>query len=228
MKSFLFSKRILIIIVLVLTVISTSLFAYAYFQNEKEFGFSILTGEFEVTAYISFDEINIDINSPYYDVESQTILVNAYDSDSENFIGKLKIDIEIDPNINARARVKVFDEWELTRTYSEQAQGSVIEPIIQTIYHTEQSSLYHPFSLLKTGLNYNLVYDENGYAYYPNLISKGETTTIHLIDGGDAYPIRENEIYMETCYVNLKFVVEVVQANRFAEVGSLDTSFFDE
>jgi len=228
MKSLLSLKRVLIILILSITVISTSIFAYAYFENKRDFGFTILTGEFEVTAYISFDGIAVDLNSPYYDVMTQTILVNAFDQDSENYIGKLKVDVEIDPNINARARVKVFDEWILTRTYSEQTQGNAIDPIVQTIYHTAKSSSYHPFSLLKTGLDYNLFYDENGYGYVPNIVRKGETSTIHLIDGGDAYAIRQNEIYSETCFVNLKFVIEVVQANRFAEIWSLDPNFFSQ
>jgi len=227
MKQLHFSKRITILIIMVLGILSTSLYAYAYFENKREFGFTIQTGEFEVIAYVSFDQVPVDLNSPYMDLETKTILVNAFDSESENYIGKLKVDIEITPNINARARIKVFDEWELTRTYSEQS-GTSIEPIVQTIYHTAKSSDYLPFSLLKTGDNYNMIYDENGYAYIPNQLIKKEVTMIHLIDGGDAYPIRENEIYMETCYVNLRFVVEVVQANRFAEIWELDSNFFDE
>ena len=221
------SKRILILLIMVLGIISTSLYAYAYFENKKEFGFTIQTGDFEVVAYVSFDSVPVDLNSPYMDLDTKTILVNAFDTESENYIGKLKVDIEITPNINARARIKIFDEWELTRTYSEQS-GASIEPIIQTIYHTSKSNIYHPFSLLKVGESYNVVYDENGYAYLPDQLMKKEVTSIHLIDGGDSYPVRENEIYMETCYVNLRFVVEVVQANRFAEIWELDTHFFDE
>lgn len=227
MRTFLNQKRFIVIVILLLTVISTSLYAYAYFENNQDYGFVIETGEFEVTAYISFSETVIDINSPYYDAINEVIIVNAYDETSENFIGNLKVDIVITPNISARARIQLLDEWELTRTYQIFNEEEPIESLVQTVYHTAKSEAYHPFSLLKVGTGYAPVYDNNGYAYLTEVLNKNEETIIHLIDGGDAYLTRENEIYSETCFVHLRFTVDVVQANRFVELWSLNTDFFD-
>lgn len=227
MRTFVFKKKIMIVIVLVLFAISTSLYAYAYFENNQNYGFVIETGEFEVIAHISFSEIEIDINSEYYDAENQEVIVDAYNTQAVNYIGKLKVDIVINPNIAARARIKLLDEWELTRTYLVLNEEEPVDPLVQTVYHTAQSSLFHPFSLLKVGPNYTPIYDNNGYAYLSEVLNKNEETIIHLIDGGNAYLTRENEIYSETCFVHLRFSVDVVQANRFAELWSLNTDFFD-
>ncbi len=227
MRSFLYSRRLLWIILLLMTVVSTSLYAYAYFENNQDYGFGIETGEFEVTAYIYFNDVAIDINSPYYDAINDVILINAYDEESENYIGNLKIDIVVNPNLAARVRIKLLDEWKLTRTYTILNEEDPIDPLVEVIYHTAKSNLYHPFSLLKVGTDYQPIYDTLGYAYLTETLTKNEDTTIHLIDGGDGYQTRENEIYYETCYVYLRFSVEVIQANRFAELWSLEADFFD-
>ncbi|MCF7930927.1 MAG: hypothetical protein K9L02_05420 [Acholeplasmataceae bacterium] len=227
MRTFILKKKIIILIILTLIAISTSLYAYAYFENNQNYGFVIETGEFEVISHISFSDIEIDINSQYYDADNQVVIIDAYNPQAVNYIGKLKVDIVINPNIAARVRIKLLDEWELTRTYSVLYGEEPIDPLVQTVYHTAQSSLFHPFSLLKVGSNYIPIYDNNGYAYITEVLQKNEETIIHLIDGGDGYPTRENEIYSETCFVHLRFSVDVVQANRFAELWSLDPDFFD-
>ncbi|MBU1093888.1 MAG: hypothetical protein KKH01_05450 [Firmicutes bacterium] len=221
------SRRLLFVMILFMTVISTSLYAYAYFENSNDYGFVIKTGEFEVTAYISFNDVAIDINSLYYDAVSDVIIINAYDEESENYIGNLKVDILIDPNIAARVRIKLLDEWELTRTYAS-SEENPIDPLVEIIYHSAKSSDYHPFSLLKVGIDYQPIYDSNAYGYLTEIIDSGQATLIHLIDGGDQYQTRENEVYYETCYVHLRIITEVVQANRFAEIWQLNTDFFDQ
>lgn len=227
MKTLLIHKRLIILIIAVLAALSTSLYAYAYFENSQDYGFVIETGEFEVTAYISFDDTEIDINSPYYDAVNDALIINAYDENSENYIGKLKVDFVINPNIAARVRIKLLDEWELTRTYAIQNEEEPVDPLVQIIYHTAKSEVYHPFSLFKVGSGYNPIYDNEGYGYIEGILNKNEEKIIHFIDGGDGYSTRENEIYSETCFVHLRFTINVVQANRFAELWSLDTDFFD-
>lgn len=227
MKHRMSTRLLASIVILLLAITSSTLFAYAYFENNEQYGFQVQTGDFEVTAYISFDGEFIDVNSPYYIFDEDIILINAYDSQSENYIGKLKIDLEITPNIASRVRVKVLDEWELIRTYINQNPEFPVDPIVKTIYHTRHSEVYHPFSLFLLGQDYNPIYDSNGYAYLTEVLTKNQTTVIHLIDGGDGYPTRSNEIFYETCQINLRFIVDVVQANRFSEIWSIDSNFFN-
>ncbi|MBU1141325.1 MAG: hypothetical protein KKG64_02255 [Firmicutes bacterium] len=228
MKSNHVSRLIVSIVMILMAITSSTLFAYAYFENNEDYGFVLQTGDFEITAYISFDGESIDLNSPFYDVNEDVLLINAFDEDSENYIGKLKVDIAVHPNIAARVRLKLLDEWELVRTYIEQNPDYPIDPIVETVYHTAKGAEYHPFSLLKVGVGYSPIYDSNGYAYLAEVLPKDEITTIHFIDGGDSYPTRENEIYYETCLINLRMIIDVVQANRYADIWSIDPSFFGE
>ncbi len=214
-------------VLMILAVLSSVLIAYAYYEDIDNFAFVLENGEFEVKAYISFSETPVDLNSEYYDVENNILLINAYDETSENYIGNLKVDIEITANVAARVRIKLLDEWELTRIYTEQTLEDPIDPIVQTIYHTKMVSGYHPFSLLKVGEDYDPIYDVTGYAYLPQILGSGSTTLIHFIDSGDPYLTRETEIYYETCFVSLRFLVEVVQANRFSEIWEMNPNFFD-
>ncbi|MBN2300726.1 MAG: hypothetical protein JXC31_06015 [Acholeplasmataceae bacterium] len=222
-----FTKLSIVILVLILSVLSSALFAYAYFENTNQYGFAIEAGDATITAFVSFDGVYVDLNSPYYNVEQNTIIVNPYDESSLNYIKDLKIDIEVTPNIASRVRIKLLDEWELTRTYHDIDQQYPIEPIVETIYHTIKDDSFHPFSLLKLGNGYMPIYDDQGYGYLTDVLTLNQTTTIHLIEGGEQYLVKSNNIYSETCELQLRFLIDVVQANRFPEIWNLDSDFFD-
>ena len=65
-----------------------------------------------------------------------------------------------------------------------------------------------------------------GYTYVNHIIPKNETTIINFIDGGDAYPVKNNEVFYEMVYVHVDLIVDIVQANRFVERWGIDPAFF--
>ncbi len=199
---------------------------YAYFQFQREHGILISSGEYNIELLVSFNDEVIDIESPYYDAEKNIIIVNAFDELSENYIGNLKIDIAITSKVAARVRIKLQDEWELTRTYLDQNPEYPIAPVIENVYHTIKDSTYYPFSLFKVHPTFNAIYDLEGYTYINQIIPKNQTTIINFIDGGDSYPARSNEVFDEECYVHIDMIVDIVQANRFVEKWGIDPQFF--
>lgn len=222
-------KKIGIIVVsLFLAINATMVVAYAYFESQQAYGIEIHAGEVDMIAHISFNGLSVDINSPYYDVSTHTILVNMDDTTSENYITKLKVDLEFTPEISSRMRIKIMDVYELTRTYEPREGIDPISPLIENINVTAKPDGYHPFSFLLYGDNYHPIFDQNGYEYWPDILRANQQMVIHLIDGGMGYPVRQNEIYHENCLLRLRLSIEVVQANRFPEIWSLDPGFFNQ
>src|SRR3989339_208710 len=103
--------------VYIIMFLSTCALTYAYYVNQQTRGIIFDSGSFDITVLASFDDIEITANSPYYDVQNQVILVNADDPTSINYIGKLNISIELIPEVAARMRIQIQDEWLLTRTF---------------------------------------------------------------------------------------------------------------
>ncbi|MCR3905616.1 MAG: hypothetical protein NUK62_01115 [Tenericutes bacterium] len=213
-------------LVLILVLSSSLLVVYAYFVKKQDHGIIVATGEFTVEIFASFNDVVVNTESPYYDAQKNIIIVNAYDQLSENYIGNLKIDIGITPEVAARVRIKLQDEWELTRIYLDQNPEYPIDPVIENVYHTPKGSGYYPFSLLKINPTFNGIYDLQGYTYINQIIPKNQTTMIHFIDSGDRYPARTNEVFYEMCYVYIDLIVDVVQANRFVEKWGIEPDFF--
>ncbi len=205
----------------------TMSFTMAWFQRNEERGLIIETGEFEVELLVYFDGVLMDINSPYYDRENGILIVNAFDTESENYIGNLEVKIAVTPEVAARMRIRLHQEWTLVRTYLDQNPEDPVPPVTEAIYHEMKGTGYYPFSLFKTGPGFAAIFDVNGYAYMPDIIPKNQTTVINLIDGGDRYPVRTNPVFLEECYVHLTFFVDLVQANRFVEIWAIEPDFFD-
>ena len=199
---------------------------YAYFVIEEEHGITITTGEYGIEVMISFNDVIIDGTSPYYDQEKDVIIINAYDELSENYIGNFKIDIAITSKVASRVRLKLQDEWELTRIYLDQDPNYPIEPVVLNVYHDKKDATYYPFSLFKVDPTLNAIYDLDGYTYINQIIPKNETTIINFIDGGVPYPVKNNEVFYEMVYVHVDLIVDIVQANRFVEKWGIDPTFF--
>jgi hypothetical protein len=73
----------------------------------------------------------------------------------------------------------------------------------------------------------NYFKDEQDYMYVDQVITPEQTFVFNIIDGGNFYPIRENSLFHETCYLYLAFEFEVVQANRYQEIWNLETDPFN-
>jgi hypothetical protein len=220
-------KLTLSLVLFVLIFIATFITIYAYFIRNNERGIVIVTSAYEIEIIASFDDEIVGFTSPYYDIEKQVLIVNAYDPNSDNYIGKLTIDIYITPYNTSRGRLKLMDEWELTRTYLEQDPLYPIAPVVEALNHPNMGTGYYPFSLFKTNETWHPIYDINGYAYFNMLLEKNKTTVIRLIEGGDRYITRSNEVFTESVFVYVDLRIEVVQANRFSEVWGIDPNFFN-
>ncbi|MBN2300660.1 MAG: hypothetical protein JXC31_05685 [Acholeplasmataceae bacterium] len=221
------SRMYISLLIFILVFATSFVMVYAYFQVQEQKGIMIQTGDFEVEMLISFNSTVIDINSPYYDQETGSVIINAYDSESENYVGNLNISFVVTSIVASRFRIKLQEEWTLTRHYLDQNPLYPIPDTVEVVYHTNHGSAYYPFSLLKLAPTFSPIYDLQGYAYLTEIIPKGDSTVIDFIQSGDGYNVRINEVFTETCYLHLDLMIDVVQANRFSEVWNIDPNFFN-
>lgn len=215
----------LVIFVLIFTV--TLITVYAYFQAQEQRGIIIQTGDFEVEMIVSFNSVIVTANSPYYDRELGTIIVNVFDDTSDNYVGDLEISIAVTAVVPARVRFKLQEEWTRTRTYLDQNPEYPIADVVEVVYHTNHGSTYYPFSLLKLHPLFSPIYDLHGYTYITDVVPKEATTIIPFIQSGDEYVVKNNEVFYEVCYLHINLIVDVVQANRFVELWGIDQDFFN-
>jgi len=199
---------------------------YAYFVKSNTRGIIIETSEYEIEIIASFNHQIVTYTSPYYDPVKQVLIVNAYDPNSDNYIGDLEIKIYITPYNTSRIRLKLFDEWELTRTYLDQDPNYPILPVKEALNHPVMGPTYFPFSSLKIHPSFQALYDASGYAYIDEIILKGQTIEIPFIESGDRMTVRTNEVFIEEIYVYIDLRIDIVQANRFVEVWGIDPNFF--
>ena len=223
--SILDNKRFIVFFLMLIIMVSTTILTYAYYTNQQTKGILLYSGSFEIQVLASFDGVEITSSSPYYDSLNQVILINADDPTSINYIGKLNISIEIIPEIAARMRIQVQDEWELTRTVLDE-EGMPTVPVSEAVYHTQKSAGYYPFSLLKTSSTFLPIFSSDGYAYFNEVMKKNTLYHYDVIIGGDSYPVRTNDLYVETCKVRLGLIVDVIQANRYVELWGLEETFY--
>ncbi len=203
---------------------------YAYFQVSEEHGIVIQTGDFEVEMFVYFNDQILTINSPYYDVEKGVVIVNAFDDTTDNFIGNLDIYMSIKPIVTARYRFKIEQEWEIGTYYRNQNEENPIPPVIQSLYHHQTTYPYYPFSNLKFAPEFDQIkIDQAGYVYYNGIIKHSAVSeAFHIIEGGDAYPTRYNDVLYEECYLYFDMQFDVIQANRMEELWGIDQTFFDQ
>ncbi|PKK94027.1 MAG: hypothetical protein CVV61_01665 [Tenericutes bacterium HGW-Tenericutes-6] len=219
------TKSILLYLLIFTSLLSLITMTYAYFKASNNYVIELNLGGLSLNAYISFDGVYIDQDSPYYDPITQTVIVEAFDASKPNYIEHLKIDITLSSKIASKMRFMIKDEWILTRTFNPDAMYPM-DPVIESIYFSEQSDIYFPYSYLKKGDLSLFKFHDDGYAYYLPTIDKNETVMINLISGGKPYLVRENDLYVETCVIRIGLEVELVQANRFYEIWGIDQTFY--
>lgn len=220
-------RLMLIIMSILVFAMAGIVVAYGYFQVTETQGIDVSTGEFDIELVVKFDGQIVTTDSPYYDKDLKKIIVNAFDDTADNYIGDLTIDLVVRPEVAARMRFKVQQEWELQRYYKDQDPLNPIDPIFETVYHSEKTSDYYPYSLLKWASGMSVKSEQDGMIYYTEVIPSSETITIPIIDGGDSYTVRSNTVLYEECYVYIDLFIDLVQANRFAEVWEIDSTYFD-
>ncbi len=212
------------IMLLTMVVVITS---YAYFQINETHGITVSSGAYDIELVVKFSGTVVTVDSPYYDQEHGKIIANAFDELADNYIGNMTIDLVITPDVAARLRFKIQQEWELQRYYLDQDPENPIDPIFESIYHSQKPSEYYPYSLMMWAGGINTQYEQDGMVYYMDVIPSSEETTISLIDGGSPYTVRTNSALYEECYVYFDLFLDVVQANRFSEVWGIDPAYFN-
>lgn len=220
-------RFLLIVMSFMLFIMTSVLVSYAYFQITETHGITISSGEFEVEYVVKFNGTVVTVDSPYYDEERGKITANAFDDMADNYIGNMTIELLITPEVAARMRFKLQQEWELRRYYLDQDPEHPIDPIFESIYHTQKASEYYPYSLLLWADGFDIEHEQNGMIYYMDIIPRNNQTTISIIDGGTPYTVRTNSVLYEECYVTFDLYLDIVQANRFSEVWGIDPTYFD-
>ena len=203
------------LVTFILVFSSLILTVYAYFVRTTNRGIIIETEAYQIEIIASFDGNIVSYTSPFYDPIKQVLIVNAFDPNTDNYIGNLEIIIYITPYNTSRMRIKLLDEWELTRTYIDQDPNYPIDPVKE------------PFSPLKIHPSFQAIYNEDGYAYFHQIVQKNQLITIPFIGGGDRITVRNNDVFYEEVYVYIDLRIDIVQANRFSEVWGIDPNFFN-
>lgn len=201
---------------------------YAWFFKQEEKGIVISTGDFVVEMFVSFDGEIVSLGSDFYDSEMGVVVINAFDEESDNYIGDLEVYLNVTPAIPARIRVKVQDEWQVSRYYSD---PNITDVFTETIYYEPNgpdTDGYLPFSALEYDDSFNGFSDLDGYLYYDDILPKDTETTIQLVDGGLRYPVRSNPVFYEEAFVYLDLFADIVQANRFPELWEVNPDFFEQ
>lgn len=223
------SSRFIFIFGAIVLLLGSIYIIYAVFQEKKEALIQFETEEAKVEVFVEFDGIAVSKDSPYYDQIKKALLINASNENEGNYIGKLNISIEVTPYIVSRLRIKIQDEWHLRRTYSNTTPTRIIDEIISHEHEqanpTSLNYLFHLPELAAFKSDYGI--DHKGYLYYRDLLQKGETYRIEIIDGGKKVTVKNTNIYYEESYLYLDLLIDLVQANRFSEVWEMDADFYE-
>ena len=194
--------------------------SFGWYEIKTQQTYSLSPGEFEANITLYLNNQEVTSSNPYYDSETQTIELNAFDTTAENYIDNLKVSIDINAHNTSRFRIKIMDQWTLVRTYT---NDTVKEVIIMSEERDENSgfqSRYHysnEFFRIK----------EDTYFYYDGLLHPNEPVMLDFIDGADQYPKKVTESYTETVYVTFTLHIDCVQANRVEELWEVDAAIFD-
>lgn len=215
-------KRLLIInllfIISLLVVLSG---VFAWYQLTKFVPIKLSNGDFDVTMIVTFDNVEVGENSVFYDNTKKVIRINAFDENAENYIEKLKIDLEIRTDIAARFRMKIQDEWQLIRNYDYFSSTVVL-------YHekTAEGSIDNPF-IISDYEDFPYRVDSWNYIYYDGILLPDIDYSFNVIEKGTSYNVKTTESYYEECFVDLDLIFDIVQANRFSERWLIGSDFFD-
>ena len=130
-------------------------------------------------------------------------------------IDNLTISIEVDSKIAGYMRVKILDEWKVTRDFKN------LNKVSQDVIFRATDEKSFMFALEETGWVYDPV---TKYCYYSNLIEKSDNpkTIEFIVKGSSSYIPKISSYYSETCEVTLALEVEIVQANRFEALWGIE------
>jgi hypothetical protein len=211
-------KRILVPLFFILIPILIG-FAYAWFEDDEFLNVIIRPGSIEVSIQVYFDDVEVLSNSPYYDSTTKILQINTFDDQAPNYIGKLKITMQVVAHNTSRLRFRLLDEWVLTRYFTNGGITNIIVPYDVVVQGINQS----PYTIHPDFFRVSA----NPYYYFDGFIGKNQTLQFTLVNGGLPYPVRTTDNYYEEVFVHLQVIVDVVQANRIAEKWNVEATIFD-
>ena len=218
-------KLYLIIAIVMLCLMTCTTLAWLSFGDEivkifKPGDFTISTNFYNGEA---IDSNKLTNDRGVYHLNGLTVndynnVVDKLEDDEKNdkHMNNLTININVEAKIAGYLRVKVMDEWLVTRTYPQLQNKKVKEVIfIEKEYEQNGTDVFFPFVLAD-----GWVYDEaTEYCYYENIIDGN--TIIPFITGGINYRPKDSVSFYEICEVNVSSIAEMVQANRFEQLWGI-------
>ena len=163
---------------------------------------SILTSENGVYYFNGLTEI--DYNS-IKDRVNESIFVPGY------YLENININVKVSAKIAGYLRIKVLDEWTVTRDYFN-FDRITTESIFKEYDEDENGNIILHFDIAE-----GWVYDEKTkFYYYSEMIEENTTDlSIPFITGGISYSPKTSNTYYEVCVVDVSSITEMVQANRY-------------
>lgn len=223
MKKINYKFNLLLILFLLISIIFGITQTYSWISFEKSFQTNLDLGSFKIVISATLDNNKLAHDNGNYNLNglsqmdsneiTQKIQINDQDyNENKNYIEKFKMNINIKADISGYMRIKILDEWIVTKRFLNFDRNNT-----ESIYtNTDDDLLFN--------LGDNWVYDKKTkYCYYTKIINKSNNDiNILFIESGVPYLPKINSFLVETCDLNLGVSVQVVQANRFQEIWGID------
>lgn len=196
-------KKLLISLIslLILTVLSVT-FVYAYFHRQQDlFSGSELVGEVIVLDIVSFEgseEVN-NVSTIGAHKKIGVYEVDVANPESENLITNLRIDFQVNSNIDTYFRIRLIDT--LTIVY-QNAVGKTVELVLPT---DEQIT----YEINSENWYYDAIED---WFYFKTKVTPSANNIISFITEGLEYPFKNQAFKMQ-----IGIIIEAVQAVRGPE-----------
>ena len=220
MKKIKFSYISFFLLFLILILLSTISASLAWLSSEGSKDVTLIPGSFVVSTIVKDSTTNLTPINGVFTLNGLTRENNDnalsilgeenYVQYSNTLIEEMQININLKAEIAGYMRVKLQDEWIVTRKYInfDRTSTNVI------FKDTSTNKLYT--------LAANWVYDNNtNFFYYTELIEENFDGTIPFVEAGKAYSSSLSSYYVETCAVNISISVQVVQANRYEAIWGI-------
>lgn len=222
---FIFNKKIIFLMIYCLLILSFTV-VYAWYENTHNADISVSTTPYTLDMKIGFVGDDTSSVSDYYNSTTKLITLNGLKKSiaqtinepdivqEEYFIEDFELNVLVTPIVTSYLRIKVQDEWSVTRNYL-QSNFKRTESIIRE--DSVRGNLISPYHLvLNSDDSCDWVYDKiSGYIYYKNILeASDEEITLPVFSGANYYNGKVNYIYIDTCTVSINILVEIVQANR--------------
>lgn len=208
-----------ILVLVVFTITQT--FAWVSLTNSKE---GVLNfGDFKVIVSAQDKDTPLVMNQGVFKLnglsqENYELAVPDIQSNYPDYIpstdtysADFNMNITITADIAGYMRIKLLDEWVVTRRYLNFNRVKV-----EAVFRSGEALF--PFELAD-----GWVYDsQSNYCYYTKKIDKGtKKLNIPFIISGIPYEPKKSSAYAETCEVVFGTSIQVVQANRFQEIWGI-------